>query len=703
MHTDKPIVLLISDKESYRDSIDEQFASTKGHHYGFEVAETLAVGINRLANRSVAAILLDMILPDSAGLDTLLHCYAKADGTPIVVLTDDDEEELGIQALGNGATEYLVHGQFDGNLLIRTLRYATERNHTLQTLKMSEAKYRGLYETVASGIFQSTPDGKFLAANPALVRMLGYDSEDEILKVDIADSVYMYSEDRDNWLNAICKEGEIRNSEMVLKRKDGSKIVVVENSSAVTDNNGRIMYFEGALINITEVHELSNQLSYESSHDSLTSLINRREFEVRLQRLVESNQLKRAKHAICYLDLDQFKVINDTCGHIAGDELLCQVGKVLQNTIREGDTVARLGGDEFGVILENCSSEHAARIADYLREAIENLEFVWSDVVFTIGVSIGVVPLTPSNLRLTEILSAADSACYAAKDQGRNRVQLYNPNDTVVAQRHGEMQWVSRIKRALEENRFHLFYQPIVPINPAMGEDTHYEILIRMEDKRGRMILPGEFLPAVERYNLAVRLDTWVLKTTLSWLTSNPEHFEGGAQFFINLSGDTIGDESFHNSMLHMLQKMGMPPQKFCFEVTETAAISNISSARAFIELMRNEGCNFALDDFGSGLCSFAYLQNLPVDYIKIDGIFIRDVDRNPVNAAMVKSIKEIGQVMGKKVIAEHVESKESLAYLESIGVDYAQGYALGKPRPIADLAFGKSENKHNFRTRFAS
>ena len=510
-------------------------------------------------------------------------------------------------------------------------------------------------------------------------------------------------------------------------------------------------------------------------------------------------------------------------------------------------TVARLGGDEFGVILENCSSEHATRIADYLRKAIAELEFVWSDAVFTIGVSIGVVDLTPLDLRLTQIMSAVDSACYVAKDQGRNRVQLYNPNDTVVLQRHGEMQWVSRIKRALEENRFHLYYQLIVPINPALDEDNHYEILIRMEDKRGRIVLPGEFLPAAERYNLAVKLDAWIFRKTLSWVMSNPEHIEGGSQFFVNLSGDSLGDESFHKTLLHSLKKTGLPPRLFCFEITETAAIANISSARAFIDRARSEGCQFALDDFGSGLSSFAYLKNLPVDYIKIDGIFIRprmedkrgrivlpgeflpaaerynlavkldawifrktlswvmsnpehieggsqffvnlsgdslgdesfhktllhslkktglpprlfcfeitetaaianissarafidrarsegcqfalddfgsglssfaylknlpvdyikidgifirDVDRNPVSAAMVKSINEIGHVMGKKVIAEHVENKESLACLKSMGIDYAQGYALAKPRPIAELGSGKSVNDRNVTTR---
>ncbi len=679
-------VLLISDDRTENGRIKDQLDGTKGHRYRLDAVPTLKAGFERLSNHPIDAILLDLDLRDSSGLATFLHLYPKAGEIPIVLLPGAGDEELGVRAMEKGALEYLLKGTFDGNLLVRTLRYATERTHTMLALKASEAKYRGLYDTVTAGVFQTTPDGTFLAANPGLLKMLGYESEDELLGRDIAESIYMYPEDRENWSRAITEAGKIRNAELILKRKDGGKVVVLENSRAETDDNGRVLYYEGTLTDITEAHELSQQLSYEASHDSLTGLINRREFELRLQRMLDTVHVDKATHAVCYLDLDQFKVINDTCGHIAGDELLRQVGMKLNEKIRTADTLARLGGDEFGVILANCSLENAAKIADELRRAVEQLKFVWTGTGFTIGVSVGVVQLTFATRRITEILSAADAACYAAKDQGRNRVHVYHEDDTVLMQRHGEMQWVSRVKRALEEDRFHLVYQPIVATNPATAANRHYEFLVRMEDSQGGVVPPGAFLPAVERYNLSVRLDIWVVQRAFNWLTSHPQFLEGNSLFFINLSGDTLSEETFHITLTRLLKSKGLPPQKICFEITETAAIANLSRARKFIDSMRGEGCRFALDDFGSGLCSFAYLKNLPVDFIKIDGVFIREVDRDSVDAEMVKSIKDIGHVMGKQVIAEHVERESVLQKLRDIGVDYAQGYAIAEPRPITEL-----------------
>ncbi len=679
-------VLLVDDDRDTQRRIEEQLSTTKGHSYVLESTEDLESATQLVSDTSYSVILLSLNLPDSEGLPTFLHLYPRAADTPIVVLTNDGDEELGVRAMDQGALEYLSLGKFDGQLLVRTLRYASERTHTMLALKASEAKYRGLYETVIAGVFQTTSDGKFLAANPALVRLLGYDTEEELIGLNIASDIYMYPEDRENWARAISDAGEIRNAELVLQRKDGSKVVVLENSRAVCDNKGNVMYYEGTLTDITEAHELSQQLSYEASHDSLTGLINRREFELRLQRLLDSIQLDQGKHAVCYLDLDQFKIINDTCGHIAGDELLRQVGMALNEKIRARDTLARLGGDEFGVLLENCPLDAAQKVAESLREAVENFKFVWSNNSFTIGVSIGLVPVTPENRRIVEILGAADAACYAAKDQGRNRIHIYQENDTVLAQRHGEMQWVARVKRALEENRFHLVYQEIVPTQAQEDEQRKFEFLVRLEDEKGGMVPPGAFLPAVERYNLSLRLDFWVINKVFSWVASHRELLESDSVFFINLSGDSIGESSFYNTIVRLLKAKGLPADKFCFEITETAAIANLSRAVEFIKKLRSEGCKFALDDFGSGLSSFAYLKNLPVDFIKIDGVFIRDVDRDPIDAEMVKSIKDIGHVMGKKVIAEHVERDAVIDTLTKIGVDYVQGFALGEPRPIAEL-----------------
>jgi diguanylate cyclase (GGDEF)-like protein len=435
-----------------------------------------------------------------------------------------------------------------------------------------------------------------------------------------------------------------------------------------------------AVEDITEARALSQQLRFQAAHDALTGLVNRREFENRLERALKSAEDGRSQHALCYLDLDQFKIINDTCGHVASDELLGRLGRVLAQQVRRQDTLARLGGDEFGVLLENCSMHVAERVANALRRGIEDFRFAWDGQVFGIGVSIGVVSIEGRGQTVSSILSAADAACYAAKDRGRNRIHIYREGDVDLARRHGEMRWVTRIQTALEENRFELARQPIVSLSTASGSDTHYELLVRMRDEDGNLVLPEAFLPAAERYNLSVRLDRWVIREAFRLLTLDPDHLERLFLCSINLSGVSLADEDFLIFVTTELASTGLPPDKICFEITETAAIANLPGAMRFIEVLRRIGCRFALDDFGSGLSSFAYLKSLPVDFLKIDGVFVKDIVEDPIDRELVRSINEIGHVMGKRTIAEFVESDEILAVLSGIGVDYAQGFELGKP-----------------------
>ena len=507
-------VLLIDASTDDERLFREEFALLRDRPYALEVARSLAEGLALLKQRQFEVILLELNLPDSLGLTTFLRLQPKAGLQPIIVLVGQADEDVGAEAVERGALDFLIKQQIVSTLLDKALRYATERTHTLLALKASESRYRELYENVVAGVFQTTPDGKFMAANPALVRLLGYSSEDELLELSIGEDLYVHAEDRANWLRNMAAAGEIRNAELVLRRKDGRKIVVLENSRAVRDESERILYYEGTLTDITEAHELSRQLSYEASHDALSGLINRREFEIRLQRALDSAQATGAVHAVCYLDLDQFKVINDTCGHVAGDELLRQLAQVFQSRVRSNDALARLGGDEFGLLLHDCSVADATNIANALLRAVEQYQFVWGASTFTVGASIGLVPLTGSFRRITQVLQAVDAACYAAKDQGRNRVHIYQEDDAIVAQRHGEMQWVARVKRALSENRFLLQAQPIVPIQDnADGQPAvpSYELLLRMRDEDGSIVPPGAFLPAVERYNLSQRLDRWVI------------------------------------------------------------------------------------------------------------------------------------------------------------------------------------------------
>lgn len=419
-------------------------------------------------------------------------------------------------------------------------------------------------------------------------------------------------------------------------------------------------------------------------YDSLTGLVNRHEFERSVSKFISHAKANDAKHALCYMDLDQFKVVNDTCGHAAGDELLIQICRHIEKVIRQSDTFARLGGDEFGILMGKCSLNNAYRVAESIWKAVQDYEFVWKGSVFKVGVSIGLIEINANVTDLSELMSNADTACYSAKDAGRNRIHVFNSNDFEISQRHGQMQWVSRIHHALEHDLFCLCAQPIISLKNST--EKSYEFLIRLEDSDGNIISPGEFLPAAENYNLMEKIDRWVINTSFDLLKSNPQFLNEVKHISINLSGQSLTNKFFLASIIDGLQESKVPAEKICFEITETAAIHNLSNAIEFITSLKALGCSFALDDFGSGLSSYGYLKNLPVDYLKIDGMFIKNIVNDPIDRAMVKSINEIGQLMNMQTIAEFVEDSETLTLLKDIGIDYAQGYGISKPVSIKEL-----------------
>lgn len=441
-----------------------------------------------------------------------------------------------------------------------------------------------------------------------------------------------------------------------------------------------------------KIAEATARLSYQAAHDTLTGLPNRREFELRVERALLGAREQHQTHTLCYLDLDQFKVVNDTSGHVAGDELLRQLAVLLQGKLRDRDTLARLGGDEFGVLLENCNLEQAQPIAEVLRQMVKEFRFVWHDKPFTIGVSIGLVAITHDSESLSSLFSCADAACYAAKDRGRNRVHIYVEEDIELVRRRGEMQWVGRITRAMEENRLRLFVQPIVPLFPSPDADVHYEMLLRMIDDDGQLVLPMAFIPAAERYNLMSSIDRWVISAAFSTFHQLFPAMLGGGKSIctVNLSGHTLCDENFLDFIERQFTINHVPYTAICFEITETAAITNLTEAIEFIRVLKAKGCKFSLDDFGSGLSSFTYLKNLPVDYLKIDGAFVKDMETDPMDRAMVESINNIGHVMGLKTIAEFVESGQIMERLKAIKVDYVQGDWIKPPQPLSSLLAGK-------------
>jgi diguanylate cyclase (GGDEF)-like protein/PAS domain S-box-containing protein len=472
-----------------------------------------------------------------------------------------------------------------------------------------------------------------------------------------------------------------------LKSRDGSVYSIEYTAAPIHDYDratlGAILVFR----DITALREMTQQLAYQATHDALTGLTNRSEFERRVGAGLELARMEGMEHALLYLDLDQFKVVNDTCGHVAGDELLKQIATHLRSHVRKSDTLARLGGDEFGVLLDSCTAESAMRTAAELRDAIRDFRFSWDDKSFEVTTSIGVVPVRGDSGTLIDILSNADSACYVAKDLGRNRIHIYQPDDEELARRQGEMQWLPRIRAALKENRFCLYHQRIIPLGGSDGRE-HHEILLRMLDAENRIVPPGAFLPAAERYNLMPAIDRWVIAAAIRFLRDNREYTADANHIWtINLSGQTVCDDGLLEFVMLQIERAGVKPESICFEVTETTAVSNLTRASKLISTLKQFGCRFALDDFGAGLSSFGYLKNLPVDFLKIDGGFVRDMLTDPMDAAMVASINQIGHVMGLQTIAEFVENKEILEQLRKSGVDYAQGYAIHKPEPLTSWA----------------
>ena len=469
---------------------------------------------------------------------------------------------------------------------------------------------------------------------------------------------------------------------MLLIRRDGNELYVESTAAPIRDGAGAVS--GGVLVfhDVTESRELNRRLSYHASHDLLTGLVNRREFESRVERALKSAKARESSYALCYLDIDQFKIINDTCGHSAGDVLLGQVGALLKSKVRWRDTLARLGGDEFGILLEACSLDEALRTAEVLREAVRNFRFTWEDRVFRLGASVGVVPIAADNEDVASIISAADSACAAAKEGGRNRVHSFAENDIELMRRRREMQWAARINAALEEGRFELYRMTIQPLQ-RVEPGHHYELLLRMRDESGRMVSPDNFIAAAERYALTPAIDRWVIENALRWLVSEADEREKLAMCSINLSGQSLGDDKFLPFVIEQFQKSGIDASKICFEITETAAVASFSQANRFIQSLKELGCRFALDDFGTGLSSFGYLKHFPVDFLKIDGSFVREILHDPIDREMVRSINEIGHLTGKKTIAEFAENAEIIQMLTSLGVDYAQGYGIAQPQRV--------------------
>ncbi len=555
---------------------------------------------------------------------------------------------------------------WSGNGYLR--RSFARRERLLQQLRQSEAEAFAEKElvqvtlaSIADAVITTDREQRISYSNRNAEQMLGMSGADMLGRP----------------LDEVCRlEGE--GGALHVLATDGTLLPVDRSEAPIHAPDGAAIGQVIVLHDASEARRHAAQLSYQATHDDLTDILNRREFERRLRELLAAlRQGSGGEHAVLYLDLDRFKIINDTSGHAAGDELIKQVSQLLQATLRERDIVGRLGGDEFGIMLTQCSHEDALRVAEKVRKAVVDLHFAWGVRSYRIGVSIGLVLLDSRSSSLKEVMKSADAACYMAKEKGRNRIHLYSDDDAELSVRQTEMEAVSRIRAALENDRFCLHLQTIAPLRP--GGRAHAEVLVRMLDEQGGLVPPMAFIPAAERYDLMPLLDRWVIRHAFEALAQQPP----GTSWAINLSGASVCDEGLLEYVLEQQRLTGVALEDVCFEITETVAVANLAQAASLIQDLQAQGARFALDDFGAGMSSFAYLKHLPVDYVKIDGSFIKGILHNPTERAMVESINQIAHVMGKQTIAEFVEDDAVLACLRAMGVDFAQGYGVGRPQPL--------------------
>lgn len=687
-------VLIVDDDIDYAES---QREFLEEYDYTIKLAAAFEEALEVIKTTNISVALVDVRIGQGSGVKLIKEIKKIKPELICIMVTAYVSISTAVEAIKRGAFEYLTKPVLPEDLLstlervIGVINLHEERNKAREALFHEQARAQVTLEAIGDGVISTDINALIEYMNPAAEKITAWSFSDaKGLSVDqvIRFKNEINNKPIDNPVYKCLRENiTLDTPKTVILSRPDSIDVCVENSAAPIKEHGKNTI--GAVLvlrDVTESRKLSARIAYQAKHDSLTGLINRMEFEVSLKDALSAAMINNETYALLYIDLDQFKVVNDTCGHVAGDELLCQITTLFSEEIEKGMTLARLGGDEFGLIVNQNNKRNAQNIAEKLLQVCQSYRFNWQGKSFTVGASIGMAEIDKDTISISDVLSQADTACYAAKDAGRNRVHIYDASDIDFMQRDGEMRWVAKINKALDENHFLLYFQRIVPIDSDSPAWDHFEILIRMQDEDGRIIPPGAFIPAAERYNLMLQIDRWVICEAFHWFSRHPEILEKLTLCTINLSGHTLSDKAFVQFINNSFQRHSIPRNKICFEITETAAISNLNNAMTLINQLKANGTQFALDDFGSGLSSFAYLKNLPVDYLKIDGAFVKDMVDDPIDCAMVKSINDVGHVMGKKIIAEFVENDTILAKLKEIGVDFAQGYGIAKPLPLDKL-----------------
>jgi len=597
----------------------------------------------------------------------------------------------------NGSTQWIrwdvapwltISGAVGGIVIVS--EDVTARKLAEQQLAAQHALMHVTLESIGDAVITTDQSGKIQWLNPVASRLTGWGLSEARAKP--VDEVFRIVDEETRY-PVLCPTALALDERRIvalpeqttLIARDGTEHGIQDSAAPIRDPSGAVLGTVLVFHDVTEQRRLAQEVSHRASHDALTGLVNRFEFESRLRHAFASARQGSHVHALMYMDLDQFKVVNDACGHTAGDRLLREVAALFQGVIRAHDTLARLGGDEFGLLLEDCTAHQARRVAEQICDRLEDFRFVQDDRRFRIGASIGIVPLDNRWSTEAEVLQAADTACYAAKDAGRNRIHEWFDTDAIAKARHGEMQWVTRLETALDEQRFRLYAQRI---ERCLGESTrlHFEVLLRLTDVDGSIVTPSIFFPAAERFNMASRIDRWVIWAVLDWMAS--QDLERIGTVAINLSGQSIGDRSFHRYVVEHVSR-APKPDRLCFEITETAAITHMEDAKEFIKAMRGLGVRIALDDFGAGASSFGYLKMLPVDLLKIDGQFVRDILQHRLDHTAVCCFRDIAAACNLQTVAECVETEDVLAELRRIGIDFVQGYLLHRPEPLELMVSG--------------
>ena len=608
-----------------------------------------------------------------------LKAGAKSFGALMIYSSEPDAFDREEEKLLISLSEDLAYG-------ILAMHARTTNKRREGGFEQTEQGFRVLYDESPAMFFTLDEHGKIITVNRYGAEELGYRVE-ELTGSYFYELSHSSSKQLTRDLLASCIErNESRyHSEQQKLCKDGTIIWVKETMKLYTPPSGERRIFVVSE-DITDLRRRSEQLSFQATHDSLTGLINRGEFENRLDNILVSSQSDGSQHALCILDLDQFRNVNDACGHLAGDEMLRQIGVLLQEQIRKRDTIARLGGDEFAILMDHCPLHRAETVAKKLLKSIGDFNFIWENHSFRGGVSIGIVPINGLSGNISDVLKSADAACYAAKKRGGNNIHIHKEDDTHSRKINSEMYWITQLRKALDNDQFQLYFQPIAPVRKIKNRKKYFEVLVRMKAGDGEVISPDEFMSVAERHNLSTRLDRWVIGNLFRLFREIPEDNRNNYQFSINLSGHSLGNRELEAFIVHELENLPNQPGTLCFEITETAAIANLSSARRFIDTLRGKGCLFALDDFGNGLSSYSYLKNLNIDYLKIDGQFIKDITDDSMSFAIVRSIHEIGRALGKKTVAEFVENKAIMDKLRVVGIDYVQGSYIGKQITYEEL-----------------